>query len=305
MERTIRDPATAKLLDVEFFFIFQSALGELRPLSKVSDDIHSLQKLSLHLEELAARIQEKTGVSFGLKDVSVPLCRPPIRPQRMIDADTPPNVAIGMHLIDSVGDCVRMKGDGHCLFRAVSAGLHWKYKDSIPALREKLIVIRQGVGRNIESDYWDRILKSLDQCIPSVTVFQLMNEPQFSDLWMIFMRKLAEAGLKEKLRVEPSWKDVFTASLPEVFKASPESYIEAIGNPSTREFGGEAEIIILSSILDPIHLLDAQAIGIQGDLTGHDFVREKESIQLLLRPGHFDLCILRPIHDTLRLDQVD
>lgn len=311
MEKTLRNPLKAKDLDSEFFFIFQQALDELHSLPHSPMEIQTSRQLSVKLQELAARLYEVAGVSLSLQDVHVPLCRPPVRPATMIDSDTPPNIAVGLHLLDAIADCVRIRGDGHCLFRAVAIGLHAHYKDSIPAFRQKLMELRQGVGKDIEPSLWDHVLLSLDRCVPPLTIFQLMGEQAFSDAWMTLVRKLAEAGLREKLRTPPtpSWRETFIASLPDTFKTSPESYITAVGNPAQREFGGEAEIMVLSELFCPIRVRDAQAIGIQGNLRGHE-MRDKNALYLLLRPGHYDLALPReaetsPPHDTLHLDQVD
>lgn len=311
METTLQDPQKAKNLDSEFFFLFQQALDELRPIPHSSLEIQASQQLSIKLQQLAGRLHDIAGVCLTLQDVHVPLCRPPVRPDAMIDSDTPPTTAIGLHLLGSVADCIRIRGDGHCLFRAVAVGLHIHYKDSLPAFRQKMIELRKGIGKDIDPPLWDRVLSSFDRCSPPADVLQLMSDPSFSDSWMALVRKLTEAGLWEKWRNPPtsSWRETFVASLPEKFTASPEDYIKVIGDPSQREFGGEAEIMVLSELFLPIRVCDAQSLGVHGHLEGHE-MREKNALYLLLRPGHYDLLLPREREvvassDTLHLDQVD
>ena len=150
----------------------------------------------------AARSVRPTRTSNQEWSSTTTLCWNPMPPSEAAKNYSGNQVKInGLQKLNSLCDFVKIKGEGHCLFRAIATGLLCNYTRSSELERtqfqELLRNIRAGIGRDIPGDQWDKAMQSLRTTTSMEKVFESMNVEETSNAWVFIMRFLAAEQLRQ------------------------------------------------------------------------------------------------------------
>jgi len=203
------------------------------------------------------------------------------------------SVKSGLEMIAPDYQYRSIRGDGHCLFRAVAAGMFLLVKDLSEDVRENAVTWLDGHLKRIASE-----LSTSDRAFlceqlrktKNTDVDALLCDPQVSDRLVSIFRKIAVAHEREQVRLDP--ESTMAVAIAEAGGGSSEAYFKAI---STNALGSDLEIKALAESLQlNFEVLHVKAIG-EGQPQhpdSHQFGPSKAPlVSLLFRPGHYDLAL--------------
>ena len=313
IEQNIRDLETSIQGDrqgnnpvaMEFFEILQKDIDLLRAKNQREGklpgdkDVQTLNGLNGRLGTLAAEYGKKYHVMFpGINDpVSVPLAQPRTNVGQAFTDDE-----VSFPDKTELANCsaIRIRGDGHCLFRAIAA--HLLTRERLEALRQRradLERLSPGIGSLI-----DGALRSLSLS-PPVSAVDMLNDPRFSDQWVAALRNLSvnswtelfqkpDRTLEENNMLAAFFMEArlwLKAGERETEQSVLARYAASMRDMSQANWGGEMECYALSRALGPqIRVINPQLRGRPLLTPGSN----PSDIHLLYRPGHFDALFLLP-----------
>lgn len=310
-ENVTRKMSKLEEKEQQVFCTIRERLDQLMADEHVSvTDLKAVQELSMHLEKLAAQVQKVTGSFLGIKyvpetlekaepdfeDVVVPLCSAPKKPSQVLLPDGP--LKKGMKKLDSVCDCIQIRGDGHCLFRAFATGLLCLFLNKKTKLEAQLRALRgRGqIGARIDSGVWDAATKALldfKRCTSLDDVTRCMNNKETSQAITRLMRHLAAAYMEQQSEKDPEFLHTLVVELPK-YADNPEQYFDDMRE--TDIWGGEREYHALGELFKVVvHApQDVMLIGSKPK-SGKTpvLVRplDPNGINLLFLQGHYNLAI--------------
>jgi hypothetical protein len=281
LERSVNNNKTP---DLGFIEIFANDIQILRDENFPQDKIAPLTR---QLEKVADKMTDASQSAF--RDVKVPLMRPQQDLGEVaVEYMNQSEVGKGLLTLSEQYDVCRIKGDGHCLFRAAGAGylrelLGSGNQNELLEKLQKSINDFPGLEKEVDrlKGLWPQLKeKNLD-------VDRVMNDKEQSDAIVQFLRKAVAEWLKKNKT------EAFEAMALSYGFDSLDAYLESV---KKKELGGEAELIALSNILGArLHVLDAlqisrgREIGDPSSYIGPDDAGA--TLNLLYRPGHYDILI--------------
>jgi len=288
-------PHDINQISLEFIEIFASQIQEIEQRNN-GKSTAATQELNDHLAAAAGRIYnclDRKLLSPELKpnvaqNIQVPLIGDaPINPSQLILDHTAKTIKAGLTKLEGHHTVLKIKGDGHCLFRGIATGLLINYESATPSERHKFIQHFENVKIQ-----FPQITEDLDQMIrilsQSRSMLETMKTPKTSDAFVQILRRLACEYNKtnedlSSIIVAESRTDIHT-------------YLNEMSDMQTAKYGGHPELLALSQVLGTkIRVVDA-AVQNRPGIHYTDFEPAKDylpsySISLLLRPGHFDYLV--------------
>ena len=194
------------------------------------------------------------------RKAAIPLMGQLVPPHTLFAPPADGKNMVALHRLEQFFDGALIKGDGHCLFRSLLAGL---LKDgNFAKLREAVRGLPQGIVPQEAS----RTLESLDRLERNqTTVHGIVNDRELSNAWVSVLRRISTAWWR---RSSNETKELFrpqlenflrrTISVNELPQAL-EEYLKAIENMDENIlFGSEPELLALSTALSmPIAVINA------------------------------------------------
>lgn len=270
MEDTLQN--RPHLVDRDYACFIEILTTDLDDLRKTNFDKSKIHELTARLEQTADRIYT---LAFASPDSSPP--RPPIGPVQPIsdlsNELSPGLTKSGLEKLDTHFSLRRIKGDGHCLFRACVVGL----LDYIATLQN-----------DKKEKYITYLQQNSATCIDEIKAILLMPKGEAylqSDTLVAYLRKLACSQMQK--------------SDNEVLKANilSEQYLKDMADMKKLEHGGEPELVALREalVLD-LRVVDAVVIGKQQQ-TAESYLENPaaNTVFLLHTPMHYDIVYPRDL----------
>jgi len=282
MEKSVN---SGKLVDAGFISIFQNAISELPDneqgtlLNSVATIEKALNGLTHKTSHAALQTLINKGKSAGVQ-----------YPEPLNVVATKYESPINETLLSLSDDFMfrGIKGDGHCFFRALTAGALLSYQHlSLTQKEDTTTHIKNQVAALSDSPKYQQLKKLSDDFIADVlnvtpnNVESLLLNKKKTDKYVEFLRLLAS----EYNRVNPS--DNLLLDLESENK-NVNSYCNVMSSMSSRQYGGEHEISALSTALGiKIHAHDVQRAG--ETIYGDD--NALATAHLLFKKSHYDLLV--------------
>ena len=201
LERTV---SGSNRVSVVFFEVLQKDIDLLRAeytakkLDRNGREFKTLDELNTKLGHLAAQYAAKYHVSIpGCEDpVTVPLARPLTNVQNAFaDDEVVPEDKAAL-----VGcSAIRIRGEGHCFFRAVAA--HLFTDEHLHALESRLEILRPMVPHTLDLD--ELIAESHRRVDGGESVDHMLCDANFSDRWVLALRNIGAQWWKNLLQKSP------------------------------------------------------------------------------------------------------
>jgi len=317
LDRDLKNPQGKHLeaVDLGFIEIFKNDIAQLKAsgfdAKKVDALDERLQILAEKMGLIATKIlslseqdrMHKQDDVNQFNDVVVPLIRPQTS-LKEVAKDFDGDLKAGLEALDSTYDVCQIRGDGHCLFRAIAAALVRAFtfgdQDTKDSMISHLDALEMRLTRSpyISGDYFN----SFRKLIKEENLNEIMNSPSQSDFAVDFLRRLASAVNYDT--VEDSAEDRADMTLTQEALArrfaSLEDYLNDMvdmkrGSGGEIALGGAPELIALGNALGiEFAVLGVKETGKQNSpFVTHikPEVRAESTIDLLFRPGHYDLAI--------------
>ena len=284
--RGIIQPQNINQISLEFIEIFASQIRELEQknsdnptlitqelndhLAAAAGRIHNCLKrgsLSDEFEEEASQdVSDSRYFSWGLggrvyeivarcfdwgwncfQDVPVPpVGEAPISPLQLIFSGTPDRIKAGLTKLEGHHTVLKIKGDGHCLFRAVATGLLLHYESAARSERDILIQHFETLKTQ-----FPQIAEDLNKMIhilsESQSMLATMQTLETSNAMVQVLRRLA-CEYNKTLRGDV--QDVLRSMIEaESGSSSFEEYFRDMSDMKKAKYGGEPELTALSKAL--------------------------------------------------------
>jgi len=291
-----------KIVDPKFLDIFREAIDAL-PKSEQKDLKKELNIVARRLDTEYQRrgmhnrvhVAASQAISSGdVKTARVGSTRPLAEMAADYQEGSP--IKTGLINIERAGFiCRPIRGDGHCQFRAVGAGLLLSCVDA-NAKQAKIEFIENQIDRLVgsQSNHPLNTLKlEIFTAINHITpdnAEDIVSEKHLSETMVAFLRLLAS----EETRLNPP-----DTLLPDLATRhiTLEDYVNGMAQMNLGWYGGQDELLAMAKCLDmPLAVYDA---AIYND-TGRHFVNrynegsQQAPLNLLFRSNHYDL--LQPIN---------
>jgi hypothetical protein len=279
-------------IDHAFLEIFANDIQEI-------EDKKEKDKLSSELQVLANRIYEAKEKVFFKEQPGQerPLMGEKISLKTLADTYTPGDVKKGLEKLDASFAMRPIKGDGHCLFRAIAAsavgtsGLSSEKEAKVGLRRlEKVVDSLESAELKAEFIKVREILLSVAK--KKISFQEAMNAQKTSDELVSFLRKFAcEYNKKHE-------SEVFD-SIVEASGKTKGEYLAEMSDMTKAKYATHAEIHALAQALGiNIRVLHTVSIG-KGEEAYPDHLLfnahpGEEDLFVIHRPGHFDLGIKKP-----------
>jgi hypothetical protein len=247
----------------------------------------------VRLGQLAAKYFDQ-GLPGWNEGVVVPEARPRVN----IDADA---FKSGLSAPDlkELKDCsvVPVRGDGHCLFRAIAA--HLLTHDHLEALKKHTGELQRMVpeGLNLHN-----LVEECDNLLlQNKSVDEILRTPEISKKWVVALRGIATQWWWDKFSQSPledpvpTFLQALRASEGHEEENDPlmAQYVTGMSSFDLGLWGGEQEIVALRDALGiPIHVVDVQTPPVQRQGSLLPATADLADIYLLRRPGHYDALYL-------------
>jgi hypothetical protein len=297
------------LVAPEFLAILQKDVDMLRAvyrdrnLKGNSKELHDLNALNLKLGELAAKYFDK-GVPGSSEAVEVPEARPRVNMEAY-------EAEVSESDLRELMDCsvLPVKGDGHCLFRAVAA--HVLTQDHLEALKQRMDVLQKMVPHDI--DLARLIEDCKDLLKQNKSVDEILLSPGISERWIRALRSIATEHWSTKFRESPK-KDPVPTFIQAIRASGVEGsdedmighYMSTMGSFDLACWGGHQEVIALSESLQiPIHIIDLETPRAQRGEPLLPAVANLSDIYVLRRPGHYDAIYLEKAPQPPRTPSIE
>ncbi len=248
-------------VDKGFIEIFEDDLSGLRERGHNPRQVFELRQ---RLESIATKIFSK----IDAKQVQRPLMDKQSTLKSLAKTYDSGDVKKGLETLDTQYKLRRIKGDGHCMFRAIAAGMLYHLKNG------------KDINDAIPKELADFLAENKDASVES-----LIGNTRLSNKLVHILRKIAVRGTENN-------EGAINAAI--VDYGSYKNYKLKMVDMAKAEMGGNAELNVLADVLGlKFHILHASAIG-KGepmDAEHHFIGGNGEDISLLYRPGHYDLLI--------------
>lgn len=313
-------------VDLAFIEIFLADINQLRTEGFDSDKI---AKLNAKLEPLADRMVDSANKVFGpneaFVDVEVPFMGKKSSFKELEKEYQNGNGYIkkGLAVLDEGYEFYRIRGDGHCLFRSVAAGVVRKLSLSDEAFCQGVLsgldALKKKYASNpyISEEHFVRIRTILQKVAQdhSEDFFEkTMSERETSEEMTEFLRRLACARNHARLDNDVDFARALFAEASANDYDSVQDYLKDMADMSKKLSGGEPELQALAEALQiDLHILDAKGMGeyeSRKDEYQNDALLEKNThdkrertiessvpsimtVDLLYRPGHYDFVVRR------------
>ena len=308
IERNLHELETSvrgnRNVDLYFFEILQNDIDLLRGkylrerVPAATANFQALNDLNGRLGIIAAEYGQKKHIMLpGCADpVSVPLARPQTNVQNAFtDNEVKATDKAELHGCS----VIRMRGEGHCLFRAIAAHLLTReHLDELNRRHGELERLAPGTGALVD--------ESLRRLAANIAPAAMLNDEAFSNAWVAALRAISVnwwVKLYEKenrtSQENTTLEDFFVEARvwlgvngPEEDQSVLRRYAADMGAMDRGSWGGQPEAIAIAQALGvPIHIIDLQTK--QRPLPIPQ-VADPSHIYLLRRPGHFDALFLQP-----------
>jgi len=157
----------------------------------------------------------------------------------------------GLKKIDTACDFVKIKGEGHCLFRAMAAGILYRHSQLDEGAKglfvERLIRVRDGLGRAISEENWSCLMNAFFECDSPSKALEIMNNPSQSDALVVVMRKLAVERLKQAQGNASDPFSHFELNAAELHM-TPQEYLRDMEDFSKNMYGYNMEKSVLQDV---------------------------------------------------------
>lgn len=202
-----------------------------------------------------------------------------------------PEIMKGYEILSETYGAVKIKGDGHCLFRAVGTGIFMNIVQEGEAAKRGLSEkIANYITNQEEFVTFNEIMDSLFHPEQPMSVQEVMSEKVKSDL---IVKILREVACKFNQANPKQVKDIIQG----IEGMTLEQYFEAMASMTQHKMGDEPEIAALAKALDiPLKVLNVRAIGnneqgISEYNTQNREGDEKTKVALLFASEHYNLAI--------------
>lgn len=272
--------------------IFRDQLGILANDPSVFDKLPELLNRIDQAEELLkVNIQTFTVVKTPLMGEEKPL-------SNLAESYVQGAVKAGIEALDPDFTYRSIRGDGHCLFRSIAAGLLIKFETTSKEEKQNyLIELEARLKKYVPTFSNDKFkfLKGILTLIENkdMNISDLMNSQDLSDELVLILREISVGYQRELIKRRPDSEMKY--SLEEAGEGDIETYFSNMTDLKKATLGGDLELFSLSRSLGiNINVLNTQAIGQGQDKNnihnqfGH---QGRPSIHLLFRPGHYDLAL--------------
>lgn len=244
--------------------------------------------------------------------------------KEVADGFTQGNVKKGLELIDAEYSFRPIKGDGHCLFRAVSAGLlnHLKerldtgnlsevegFVARLDAYPKEQQLLKKCIGQMMQNEptIREKVNEAAAARFPQVsgyfndnfdpTVANLMNDKTISDELVKALRKIAVRYLEDYIKTEAGEACKYILESDKFGNGDANAYLAKMKDMSREELGAAPELLALERTLGlGIDIVDSNSSALSNKI---DIVRADEgraktepgSIFILRRDAHYDLAV--------------
>ena len=243
-------------------------------LNKICEELKnnpSLKALKNAYEELLQPKKENQSQSCPILSSSglVSLPFSPSLLARSYDINDP--VRVGLEKLEGHYEVFRIKGDGHCLFRAIGASIA-----SSSRATQNFLQVVEILGNTYPS--------LLEECMKVKECFSLnaLKHPKTSDEIVAFLRNIACAVNRNK--------DLSSF----LVNTTKEEYLQNMTDMERREYGGDIEIQALAELFSlQINVIDTLVQNTR-TIRMTSFQGEGENlptIELLYRPNHYDSLV--------------
>ncbi len=283
MEKAITRDGKAKEIDEGFIAIFRADLDNLKKQEDPSQ-LNKVQSLDLRLESIAQKIFEAQSKISQYVSVSLPLVdvRQPIS-SLMNGYEEKSDMHDGLKSLSKHYEFHRVKGDGHCLFRAVTAGL---LLDNAKKVEE--VFLKSGLFEMADFQALRAPLQRLYN--KEITALSILQDLQISDLFVKAMRYLAVSEVEKAGQKDDDFSSTITVESGKNFT----TYLHEMRSMEEKRYGGEPEINALKAIfqLNTLLIYDAASCGKNKTvIPPHIETLSEESFALLRRGEHYDLLV--------------
>jgi hypothetical protein len=285
-------------ISIEFLELFAT---QIQQLDQNSSQVHKsvTQDLNDQLAVTAGRVYESIerggGPLFSLQPVVVPLIGQALITPATVAASYGPGTKVkaGLNKLQGHYNVLKVKGDGHCMFRGIAYGLAKHYAAGDSNVKMACLTALESLKRDYPalSRDIDRVIEIFSK---QASAQATMSTKATSDYLVSFLRKLACAYNA----AHPS--DVFQSNLI-VRGESMQTYFRKMTdmNPDRAVYGGQPELVALSTVLGlKISIIDAL---VQDSAQIHttdinppqalNSGMNRPSVMLLYRPGHYDVLL--------------
>ena len=292
LEKTI---SSGGRVSIDFFRILQKDVTLLRNKYQRemkgpnSPEMQNLGLLNMRLQRLAAQYQQENPDLLALdEDQQVPLARSPMK---VSQAYQPAEMRFPQDLDKLLGCSVmRIRGDGHCLFRAIAA--HLLTAEHLEHLMRNADRLQPLLPQGF--DLKALITTSRRRLEDGEPVHILLADEAFANRWILALRNIAVRAIAEGA-VDPqvflSDARVTTGLTDDVSPADVlREYARRMSSLEQGVWGGQSEIIALARALNlPIHVVDLQTPPDQREGPLLPEAVDLSHIFLLRRIGHYDV----------------
>lgn len=253
---------------------------------------NQIAELRRQREDSSSDLEDLLIKDMKFEDVQRSLMGSAVTPKVLAADHERKFMKLGLEAIEGQFKIYPIKGDGHCLFRSIAAGILLQFKQNGPGASEELFEnIRKALSANQRLDMAADIakMKSIVQNLYSeeapASVEMIMQDKDFSNEMVRILRRLACVYNRENMT------DTLLAEI-EASGLTAGQYFKAMEDMDSKSMGGEPEIVALSQCFKKdIKSIDVEAIG-RGDLSPDEFEGQNASdLFVLFRGEHFDLAV--------------
>jgi len=318
-----RETEGLEVVDWGFIEIFNQDIDSLRFRGV---DPSRVAKLQFELESIANRMTDIASKVLDLKrneaPIEVPRMRDKISLQDLANEYRPSLTKTGLEKLDAQYELYRIRGEGHCLFRALAGSIFHLYATGTPAQRtqidDRLNALQAelphtGYIKKDDFTSFCRLLNSVHQKDkdPTKEFEAILKDKERSDRLVDFFRKLTVAQTAQAAG-DNEYRKILEAQAEDENFSSLEEYFANMVSIKNRSYGGEVELRAFATAFNiKIHLHQPDRIGKyeqSKSLFSADRKLEKNlfnamerviapesspvgSVDLLYSPGHYDLLV--------------
>lgn len=266
-------------VDAGFLPIFQNDIESLGN--------HSYEtELNDRLQITAQKLYKVASGKLDIPEATIPLISPTAIPANEIPAQSEGPRKQGLKVLSDNGiGLQKIRGDGHCLFRAIAAqSLFTSERTKTPS---SLFQLAQKVESS--SNYDHRVRNTAQKVVSALSpqnnrsALATLSDSSSSNLLVEFLRLIAVHGMNKNMN--ESLQNILIEEAGSV-----DEYLKDMSDMSKRAMGGQPEIIALEKALgSSLRVLQLHALGTGSEKLPEKGERPLGSTFLLYTPGHYDL----------------
>ena len=294
MEKTSRDSNLVKELDPGFLEIFNNDLRSLKEMRGYKPQWAN--SIETKIQEIGSRMVDASPHMMDRImqcQVTVPLISPSVPFETVVNSDLHPETNEKLREVGKHYDFIRIRGDGHCFFRAVAFMLLDVAPKKIESVLNRLWP-EENISKQIP-DYAVIVRDSLKKS-EGLTAMQTMSNQKTSDAFVAFVRSVSCDWIKKNLHELPNLEiEAQQEGL------STERYLEEMASMEKKKCAGAPEIYALEKIFDmkPV-ILDLNVRQSQREsIKPHSEMGSDMPYALLHKGMHYDLAVAKPQKATV------